>query len=300
MKKGLIFNIQRYSLHDGPGIRTTIFFKGCPLSCSWCQNPEGIKLSIDLFRYPRKCIACSSCLDNCPQGAISLNGMGPLINRGLCNLCLKCAENCPAEAIKAAGREVTVDYLTGIVLRDRIVYEESGGGVTISGGEPLHQAEFLVNLLKTLKKDHIHTVVETSGHAPWEAVKNVSEWTDLIYYDLKFADNLESIKYTGVPNTLIVDNLRRLTENGSNIKIRIPLIPTINDNPENLHRLAGFLNDLDISEIELLSYHKLGLDKYRSLDLHCSVSDIEAPTNKELDQAISELEKYAINVYSEV
>ncbi|MDW7738442.1 MAG: glycyl-radical enzyme activating protein [Bacillota bacterium] len=301
MIKGTIFNVQRFSLYDGPGIRTTVFFKGCPLSCWWCHNPEGIGGEAKLVVETRSCIGCASCVTICPEGALSLNDQNmAVIDYNRCNLCRKCLEVCPTGALELIGREVTVDELVDELLKDRIIFEESGGGVTLSGGEPLQQDEFIINLLKALKKEQIHTVVDTSGCAPWETIEEVAKWTDLFLYDLKLVDRDKSMKYTGVTGDNIRLNLQKMNSKGINILIRVPLIPTVNDDPESLRLLGEFLRECGITDLELLSYHKHGIHKKKKLGEKYQLADVVPPVVKEIKKIVSILSQYGLNVIYKV
>jgi pyruvate formate lyase activating enzyme len=297
---GYIFNIQRFSLHDGPGIRTTIFFKGCPLKCGWCQNPEGISSSISLFTYKNLCLNCKSCLEKCRDGAITLEESGPVIDRGLCTLCLECVASCPAEAIRAAGKYATVKELVEEVLKERVVFEESGGGVTISGGEPLMQPDFLIALLKALKSEQIQTAVETSGYAPWPILQAVDEWTDLFIYDLKLIDEDKSEVHTGVSSKIITRNLEALAESGSNIRVRMPVIPSVNVDQKTIQRTAEYLRKCGITDLELIPYHNLGTSKYEALDLEYRADCVEIPSARLISEVKAAFEDYDINIISEV
>lgn len=300
MTKGLIFNIQRFSLHDGPGIRTTVFFKGCPLQCQWCQNPEGISSIPVLFCYRDRCLACQACREQCPAEAISIEPSGPVIDRNRCTLCLKCTSVCPVEAIQAAGTEITVPELTGEILKDRLVFEESGGGVTFSGGEPLMQPEFLSAMLKALKKENIHIAVETSGYASWPLLKRISEWTDLFLYDLKIIDPELSTKYTGASSVLSKNNLKQLIKYGSNVQIRMPLIPSVNDSSESLIRTAEFLKQCGVTELEFIPYHDFGRAKYDHLNLEYLSANILVSSSEQLFDIYTAMEQNGIKIINEV
>lgn len=300
MTTGLIFNMQRFSLHDGPGIRTTIFFKGCPLKCAWCQNPEGIGSDVELFRYSHKCIKCGSCCLQCSEKAITLTDYGPQIDRQLCNRCMKCAEFCPSGALENVGKEVSIDEVVQIASRDRILYEESGGGVTISGGEPLMQPDFLLGLLEAFQSMDIHTTIETCGYSKWEVINKISKNVDLLYYDFKLYDEKASKVYTGVSNRLILENLERLVDNGINIRVRMPLIPSVNDDTYNIERTAEYLSSIGVINIELLPYHNLGTAKYAGLDLNCPFQIKPVPTTEYLEQASSIFKQNGIIMTSEV
>ena len=281
-QKGLIFNIQRFSLHDGPGIRTTLFFKGCPLNCLWCQNPEGLSSNKELFQSSTKCIGCKSCLNKCPEGAISFNAQEAVIDRNSCKLCLTCTDNCPTGALEAIGKDMTINEITVEVLKDRVIFEESGGGVTLSGGEPLLQLDFVTDLLKAMKELNINTAVETSGYASMEALERVSPWTDLFLYDIKLIDPEESKKYTGISSKPAIDNFKYLAQNGSLLTVRMPLIPGINDHRDHLRLVADTLKENGINELELIPYHNLGANKYRGLNMDYQLQELEPPSNKQL------------------
>ena len=299
-KKGFIFNIQRFSLHDGPGIRTTIFFKGCPLKCLWCQNPEGLSISNEIFQYSAKCIGCKSCLESCPEGAISFDGQDVVIDRHICKLCMICADNCPTGALEALGMEMTIKEITDETLKDRVIFEESGGGVTLSGGEPLMQLDFVTELLKTMKELNINTAVETSGFVSMEALKKVSPWTDLFLYDLKLLDPERSKEYTGISSKTIIDNLKYLAQNGSQLIIRMPLVPGINDHHDHLRLMAVTLKENGINELELIPYHSLGANKYRGLNMEYQLQELEPPSKKQMAVARDIFLSEGISTISEV
>lgn len=300
MTTGLIFNLQRFSLHDGPGIRTTIFFKGCPLKCAWCQNPEGIGSDVELFRYSHKCIKCGACCLQCSEKAITLNDQGPQVDRHICNRCMKCAEFCPSGALENVGKVVSIDEVVQIALRDRILFEESGGGVTISGGEPLMQPDFLLGLLEAFQRLNIHRAIETCGYSKWEVINKISKNVDLLYYDFKLYDEQASKDYTGVSNSLILENLERLVDNGINVRVRMPLIPTVNDDAYNIERTAEYLSSIGVINIELLPYNNLGTAKYAGLDLNCPFQTKPVLTTEYLEQASSIFKNNGILMTSEV
>lgn len=300
MNKGIIFNIQRFSLHDGPGIRTTVFFKGCPLSCPWCQNPEGIKRDKVLFKHPDRCISCRFCVEHCPEKAVQLTDNGPFIDRKRCSLCMLCAANCPTETLEEAGREINVVELVNEIIKDRIVFEESGGGATFSGGEPLMQPDFLIETLETLKHEGIHTAIETSGFANWSGLRDTMPYTDLYIYDLKIADARKSKKYLGVDMKPILENLHNLIANEAEILVRMPVIPTVNDDAASLNQVAAVLKREGINSLELIPYHKLGSAKYINLDLDYKMSGINIPGPEALEHIRTFLAERGINIISEV
>ena len=283
--EGLIFNIQRYCVHDGPGIRTIVFLNGCPLNCLWCQNPEGQLMKPQVFLYKDRCIGCGKCISACPRGAIELYEGRSRTNRGLCIGCGKCSEVCLNEARSLVGRWVSAEEVFEEIKKDSIFYERSGGGITLSGGEPLVQAEFATAVLKLCKKEHMHTAIETSGHAPWETMKKVLEHVDLVLYDFKHMDPTKHKEYTGVSNTQILMNAKRICrELRVPLWARIPVIPGYNDSIENIDATAKFiayeLGEV-VEQVNLLPYHKLGETKYERLERKCLVS-IKAPDDEHM------------------
>jgi pyruvate formate lyase activating enzyme len=297
--EGLIFNIQRFSLHDGPGIRTTVFFKGCPLSCWWCQNPEGMSMEQVIFRHSDRCIGCGDCIEKCPETALELSADGPVIDRLKCNLCLICTDICPTGALETAGWLISVKELVGEVLKDRIVFEESGGGATISGGEPLMQPEFLAELLSALKQEGIHTAVETSGLASWKNLSSVIDYTDLFIYDLKLVDPELCRQYLGVNSDTIVTNLDQLHKSGAELIVRMPIIPTVNDSSACLQMAAESLKEIGITKLELLPYHRFGSAKYEKLGLEYKLDGVEPPDQGAMDKVKTLLEAAGISTTSE-
>jgi pyruvate formate lyase activating enzyme len=263
MSSTLVCDLQRFSVHDGPGIRTTVFFKGCPLRCRWCQNPETLKFENELIWSPERCIACGDCARACPLHIIR-HDHGPHIDWPRCDACFICTEACPARALEPAGREYTAPELVREVLRDREFYEPEGG-VTLSGGEPMARPEFLRELLPLLKSENLHVTLETCGHFNWAGVETILSMIDLVLYDLKAADPELHRRLTGQDNRLILDNLRRLSEAKIPHQIRMPLIPGINDSEAELKQVAQFLLDLGETEIVLLPYHRLGESKLQKL-----------------------------------
>lgn len=258
---GVVFNIQRYSLHDGPGIRTVVFLKGCPLRCEWCCNPESIDLEPHLTFNPDKCLGDGRCIRACPHGARTESGYDP----SRCTLCGMCVEACPSEALEILGKPMTIQEILEETEKDRTFYESSGGGVTLSGGEILAQWRFSVKLLLELRDRHLHTAVETTGFGPWERVRAIAEACDLVLYDLKLMDEEEHRKRTGAPNRLILENARRLAELDRGLIFRVPLIGGINTGEENILHTAEFAEQLGVREIHLLPYHRLGESKYDKL-----------------------------------
>lgn len=261
--KGLIFNIQRYSLHDGPGIRTTVFMKGCPLNCRWCSNPESIKPYPQIMTNDLKCVRCAKCVKVCLQGAITIDGKRK-INRFRCDLCLKCIEVCPTGALRVAGQYVTVEEVFSEVMKDELFYQNSGGGVTISGGEPLSQLEFVYSLLRECKRKGLHTTLDTSGYANWAVLDKVLRYVDLVLYDIKHMDSQSHKRGTGRNNTLILENVH-LTTSRVKTWLRLPLIPGYNDSEANIKDIINFAKEIGAEKVSILPYHEWGKLKYKQL-----------------------------------
>jgi pyruvate formate lyase activating enzyme len=266
---GLIFDIRKYSIHDGPGIRTTVFFKGCPLACPWCCNPESQGAQPELVWVRERCLGCGLCLATCPQDALQTTADGTReIIRQRCNGCGQCAEACPGDALNLIGRRVTPEEVLAEVTRDALYFEASGGGLTLSGGEPLAQPEFAVELLRRYKHEEKggHTAVETCGLAAWPLIERLAPDVDLFLYDLKHLDPNEHRRLTGQTNHLVLENARCLAAAGHALVIRLPLIAGINDSQDHLEAAADFTLSLPgVSRIDLLPYHRLGEAKYRRL-----------------------------------
>jgi pyruvate formate lyase activating enzyme len=263
-QRGLIFNIQKFSIQDGPGIRTTLFMKGCPLKCPWCSNPEGLTDKPEVMIGERKCIGCKRCAEACKAGAISFDTDIRTINWNLCNQCLECGMACPSHAIKVAGEYMTVDEAFRIAAQDRDFYNSSGGGVTISGGEALLQWEFVRDLFKKCKEAGFHTALDTTAYCVWESMEEVLDYTDLILFDVKHMDPEKHEGKTGVSNELILDNLDKAS-NKTKIWLRIPLIPGFNDSESNMQQTAELALRTKAEKISLLPFHEWGKDKYSSL-----------------------------------
>jgi pyruvate formate lyase activating enzyme len=260
---GLIFDIKRFAIHDGPGIRTTVFLKGCPLTCVWCHNPEGISQTPDIMWSREQCIACKTCENTCPHNALHVSDIALQVDAA-CTLCGACAEECPSHALKMIGKEMTVPQVVAEVEKDMIFYDQSQGGVTFSGGEPLMQPDFLLKLLKACKTQGIHTAVDTSGFAPFNVLSRVSEYTDVFLYDVKVINDTTHKKYTGVSNRSILKNLETLS--GENeIIVRYPVIPGVNDSKKDVSDFRDFVSSLHLKEVTILPYHKAGIEKGNKL-----------------------------------
>jgi pyruvate formate lyase activating enzyme len=265
---GRVFDVQRFSLHDGPGIRTVVFLKGCPLRCAWCANPESQRAAREIAWFENLCAGCGRCAAVCPQGAVTMDEGRPLTDRRLCAACGECAAACARGARRLMGREVTVDEVMAEVRRDAPFFRRSGGGVTFSGGEPLAQPELRAECLRRCRRWGYHTAVETCGQARWEDVAAAAESTDLFLYDLKQLDTARHAELTGAGNELILENLERLLGLGAVVTVRVPVVPGANDDRASLTALADFVaRHPGLRSVELLPYHPLGAHKYDALDL---------------------------------
>jgi pyruvate formate lyase activating enzyme len=264
--RGVVFNIQRFSLHDGPGIRTTVFLKGCPLACFWCQNPESQSGAPEMLLDRRKCTLCGECREACPNGAVRLERGKAVFDRARCRGCGCCVSVCPNEARAISGKGMTVDEVMEEALKDVKFYWRSDGGVTLSGGEPLAQPRFAGELLRRCKEEGLHTTLDTCGYAPWPKIRCLLDQVDLVLFDLKHMDAANHAAATGRDNRLILENAKRIAARKP-MRIRIPLIPGFNDDPDAVREICRFAKDeLGDPPIDLLPYNRLGEIKYEFLD----------------------------------
>ncbi|MFP4482938.1 MAG: glycyl-radical enzyme activating protein [Thermovirgaceae bacterium] len=297
MATGTIFDIKRYSIHDGPGIRTSVFFKGCPLRCWWCHNPESQSTEPVVLYRPDRCIGCGACEEACPEGAIRLTQKGFTADPKLCRSHGVCAEVCPSGARELVGRTVDVPQVMKEIEKDRLFYDESGGGATFSGGEPLMQHEFLKELLRECRRVDIHTAVDTTGYADPEIVRSIAPFTNLFLYDVKFIDPKKHFKYTGVTNELILENLKMLSAEGARISVRLPVIPGINDDEEETVAIAAFVSNLPgVVELAVLPYHGTARQKYERFGMEYLLGDLEEPREEDIETLAGFFRDKGLNV----
>ncbi len=283
---GLIYNIQRFAVHDGPGIRTLVYMKGCPLRCLWCSSPQSQKTTPEVLQIDLHCKKCGLCVQACQLGAIAFSEEeGPRINRDLCNSCGQCVEACPNQALELAGYSVTVEELYEEVAKDSPFFRRSNGGVTIGGGEPTMQPEFAIKFLKKCKQKYMHTVMETCGYVKWEYLERLLKHLDLVYFDIKHMDAFQHREITGVSNEIILENAGRASGLRPMI-VRIPIVPGCNDSDENILDTARFASKLgeNLKRIELLPYHKFGTQTYGQLGKEYKLADVESPGDDHLER----------------
>jgi len=294
---GTVFDIRKYSIHDGPGIRTAVFFKGCPMEYSWCHNPDGRAFHPELIFRPARCIMCDDCLTICPNEAVTRQCDVIQIDRKHCKVRGVCEAVCNAEAIQVVGREMIIQQVINEIELDSVFYEQSGGGVTFTGGEPLAQPRFLLGLLSACRTRPLQTTVDSSGFTLWQFLDEILPLVDLFLYDLKLMDDARHYQWTGVSNADILSNLRQLSEAGSKIQVRLPLIPGINDDGENLHQTGEFLAALPhVPPVELLPYHHIAEAKYAGLERVYGLEDTRPPTQEQMQAHIALLAGYGLQV----
>ena len=281
--QGIVFNIMRFALHDGPGIRTTVFLKGCPLDCWWCHNPEGAKLRPEPAYFEERCRNCGECIGICPEGAISDSSDTKRTDLELCTRCGTCVENCAASAREICGRVVSVSEVVSEIERDQVFFDDSAGGVTLSGGEPLMQSRFVAALLAACRERRIHTTLETCGYIDRQTFLAIAPEANLVLFDLKLLDPKRHRRYTGAPNRRILANLEALAAAGRPPVVRIPVIPGVNDSADDARAFAGYLGRIRPPRIDLLPYHRIGGDKFRRMGLPCRLENTLEPTPAQVE-----------------
>ena len=297
--RGVIFNVQHYSIHDGPGIRTTVFLKGCPLRCLWCQNPESQVVHPELFFNAERCQGCGKCVQVCPEHAIEIVDGKSRTNRALCKTSGECAQVCPNDARNIMGKYVTASEVFKQVAADAIFYQRSGGGMTLSGGEPLNQPQFAITLLQLCHDSAIHTTIDTCGYASWESARRVLEQVDLVLYDFKHMDPVAHKKLTGVSNDLILDNAKKIRQElNLPMLARVPIAPGLNDSVENIQATAKFIaTELDDSvRVHLLPYHRLGEAKYERLEKSSQSVSLDPPSDEHVLELQKIVESFGLSV----
>ncbi len=297
MQQPLIFDIKRYAINDGPGIRITIFFKGCPLSCVWCHNPESISAKPEKMYSQEKCIGCGECVKRCPNNACELTAKGIVTDPKLCDLNGKCAQVCPTLATEISGYYKSPSELLTIIEKERTLFDQSGGGVTFSGGEPLLFPDYLATILALCGDRHIHRTIDTCGAVKTATLLYIADHTDLFLYDLKLMDSAKHKSYVGIGNDQIITNLTLLAESGANIQIRIPAIKGVNLDPENIEASARFIASLagEAKIVNLLPYHASASHKYSKLGKSYLIDNLNQPTATDLQQAVDCFATYGLD-----
>lgn len=297
MTKGLIFNIQKFSIHDGPGIRTTIFLKGCPLRCKWCANPESQSAHVQILWDQKKCVHCLQCVKSCMHQAISCKEGEIHIDEELCQGCLNCVSTCLQSALSNEGETKEIEEIVRIALQDKDFYEESGGGITISGGEGMSQPYFLKELVKELKKHNLHLAIETTGYIPKETFHELAPLFDLLLFDVKHYDTNRHFEGTGVHNEQIINNLKWATHQGLEILPRIPVIPGFNDSIQDAAGLASLLTEIGLKKVQLLPFHQFGERKYEMMHKEYAYKNVKALQKEDLTEYQNEFTKKGLDCF---
>lgn len=297
-RKAFIFNKQKYNMYDGPGVRTLVFFKGCPLRCKWCSNPEGLERKYQIMFKPTTCVSCGSCVPVCPQKIHSISSSGEhIIDRSIdCIGCGQCVEVCIPDALKIAGEQVPISELLEYVEQDRAFYDQSGGGVTLGGGEVTSQPEAAINLLQACKQEGLHTAIETCGYTKKETILRFAEYVDLFLFDLKHIDPDRHFELTGVRNEMILENLEELIMKRNHVKVRMPMLKGINDSEAEIRGVIEFLKPFrefkNFEGIDLLPYHKLGVNKYVQLGMDYPIEGDPSLDDADLDRIEGWIREY--------
>jgi pyruvate formate lyase activating enzyme len=295
---GMIFNIQRHSTEDGPGIRTTIFFKGCYMRCTWCHNPEGINSFPELVWYEVRCIGFKACMEACPTKALELTKEGVVIKRNYCNVCGECVKACPASALEVLGRVMTVDEVVGEASRDKVFYEKSGGGVTLSGGEPSMQPAFSIAIMRALRQQGVHLALDSCGGTSWKILHPLIKLADLILLDLKLMDESDHRRYTGIPLKRVLLNAREIAQTKKTIWVRTPVIPGYTDTEENVRHIARFIKSElpTVGRYELLAFNNVCAPKYQRLDRHWELEKESPMSEEKMERLVSIAKEEGVNV----
>lgn len=284
---GRITDIQHFSVHDGPGIRTTVFLKGCNLRCFWCHNPETQVTRPELQYFSDRCISCGNCVPVCPESAHELQGPLHLFHRDRCTACGACTDVCYPRALLMTGADLTVEEVVRAVVRDHAYYESSGGGLTMSGGEPLLQPDFTRAVLEACKDEGVHTAVETAANVPWERIAQILPYTDLVMMDIKSMDSAVHKRATGVPNDQILRNAKRLADRGTPLIVRTPVIPGVNNNDGSIRAIASFVSKLEsVLSYELLRFHAMATSKYAALGREFEASGLSSPSTDDMNRFV--------------